>query len=102
MREFFILLVWLLVLAAPALAVVGGGDITLPGGDAGKVVFSHERHVADLKLNCQECHPGLYLDAGQHKPVTMEEMGKGKSCGACHDGKRAFSALGDCNRCHGK
>lgn len=102
MRDLCFALVWLLLLAATASAVVGGGDITLPGGDAGKVIFSHERHVADIGLTCQACHPQLYLDVSQHKPVTMKEMGKGKSCGACHDGKKAFSALGDCNRCHGK
>ena len=33
------------------------------------------------------------------KPVTMAQMEKGKSCGACHNGKDAFSS-GDCLKCH--
>jgi c(7)-type cytochrome triheme protein len=27
-------------------------------------------------------------------------MDKGKSCGACHNGKDAFIASGDCVKCH--
>jgi c(7)-type cytochrome triheme protein len=32
----------------------------------------------------------------------MKQMEKGKSCGACHDGKKAFSVKGDCAKCHTK
>jgi c(7)-type cytochrome triheme protein len=32
----------------------------------------------------------------------MVDMEQGKSCGACHDGKTAFSALTDCQKCHKK
>jgi c(7)-type cytochrome triheme protein len=103
MRKRLIGMTVVLVLAAvPALATVGGGDITLPGGSAGNVRFSHDRHVADVGLKCQECHVKHYLDTKQHTKVTMAEMEKGKSCGACHDGKTAFSVKGDCNKCHSK
>jgi c(7)-type cytochrome triheme protein len=51
---------------------------------------------------CQECHPKLYTNAKQHKKVSMKEMQKGKSCGACHNGKIAFSVKGDCGKCHTK
>jgi c(7)-type cytochrome triheme protein len=30
----------------------------------------------------------------------MEEMGEGKSCGACHDGSAAFSVEDNCESCH--
>jgi c(7)-type cytochrome triheme protein len=30
----------------------------------------------------------------------MKQMEKGKSCGACHDGKKAFSVKGECAKCH--
>jgi len=30
----------------------------------------------------------------------MKAMESGKSCGACHDGKTAFSVKGDCAKCH--
>jgi c(7)-type cytochrome triheme protein len=32
--------------------------------------------------------------------TSMSDMGKGKSCGACHNGKAAFASTGDCNKCH--
>ena len=84
---------------ANAFAAVGGGDITLKskGGD---VVFSHDTHVEGMALACTECHDKLYLSKGQHKSVTMKQMQKGKSCGTCHNGKKAFSVKGDCAKCH--
>ena len=85
-----------------ALAVVGGGDITLKAKGAGDVLFSHALHVDKTGLGCKECHTRLYLDTKKHRKVTMKEMARGKSCGACHDGKRAFSVNGDCARCHKK
>jgi c(7)-type cytochrome triheme protein len=32
----------------------------------------------------------------------MDEMEKGKSCGACHDGKTAFTVKENCDTCHHK
>ena len=87
---------------AVALGVIGGGDITMKGGKAGDVVFSHDSHVSDAGIGCKECHPKLYLDTKQHKKVTMAEMQKGKSCGACHNGRKAFDVKGDCAKCHRK
>ncbi len=87
--------------ATSAFASVGGGDITLKskGGD---VVFSHDLHVAGMSLACTDCHDKLYLSKGQHKAVTMKQMRSGKSCGTCHNGKKAFSVKGDCAKCHKK
>jgi c(7)-type cytochrome triheme protein len=84
-----------------ALAVVGGGDITLKnkGGD---VLFSHNSHVDGAGLKCTACHDKLYPGKARHKKVSMKEMGKGKSCGACHNGKKAFSVKGNCSNCHKK
>ena len=91
----------LLAAAGAASAAVGGGDITLKnkGGD---VVFSHETHVDGMQLSCTECHDKLYLSKKQHTTVTMKQMQKGKSCGACHNGKKAFSVKGACAKCHKK
>jgi c(7)-type cytochrome triheme protein len=55
--------------------------------------------VVGGKLGCRDCHPKLYLDAARSKRVTMKQMEKGQSCGACHDGKRA-PGLDDCTTCH--
>lgn len=103
MKRVFAMPAVLFALAAtPALAVVGGGDITLKGGKAGDVLFSHDLHVDTVGLGCKECHTKLYLDTKKHKKVTMKQMGMGKSCGACHNGKKAFSVKGDCGKCHKK
>lgn len=84
-----------------ALAAVGGGDITLKN-KRGDVVFSHDNHVEGMSLACTECHDKLYTSSKKHKGVTMKQMQKGKSCGACHNGKKAFSVKGDCSKCHKK
>lgn len=91
-----------IITAGPALAVVGGGEVTLKGGKAGNVTFSHYAHVSDVGLDCKACHDKLYLDTKRHKKVTMKQMQTGKSCGACHNGKKAFSVKGQCSKCHKK
>jgi c(7)-type cytochrome triheme protein len=94
-----LLLALVLLFAGTAAATVGGGEITFAVKGADKAVFSHEKHVGTAKLKCQDCHPGLYLNVAKSKHATMKQMEKGKSCGACHDGKRVF-ALDDCTKCH--
>jgi c(7)-type cytochrome triheme protein len=94
-----ILILAALALAAPVAAVVGGGDVTFQVKGAEKAIFSHEVHVVAAKLGCRDCHPKLYLDTARSKRVTMKQMQKGQSCGACHDGKRA-AGLDECNSCH--
>ena len=84
-----------------ALAAAGGGDVTITY-KKGAVVFSHDTHVEGMALACTDCHDKLYLSKGQHKTVTMKQMQKGKSCGACHTGKKAFSVKGACAKCHKK
>lgn len=91
----------LLFTSGVASAAVGGGDITLrnKGGD---VVFSHQTHVEGMQLACTACHDKLYLNTQKHAAVSMKQMRKGKSCGACHNGKKAFSVKSDCAKCHKK
>lgn len=71
-------------------------DVTFRVQPTGDVVFPHAVHIA--KIQCDTCHP-KYFKAGRNAPSTMAAMEKGKSCGACHNGKKAF-ALADCSRCH--
>ena len=97
MRKILILAA--LALAAPVAAVVGGGDVTFELKGAKKATFSHDAHVVGAQLGCRDCHPKLFLDTTRSKHVTMAQMKKGQSCGACHDGKRA-PGLDDCNTCH--
>ena len=69
------------------------------------VVFPHWSHRA--RYTCRVCHLELEFsmrsgDTG----ITREQYLAGKFCGACHDGKTAFSVRGgaapQCDRCHMK
>lgn len=73
--------------------------VTYSTENAGKVEFNHPVHLKALGSNCTLCHNAIFAIGGKSAPVTMAEMEKGKSCGACHNGKRAF-ALPACTRCH--
>jgi len=86
--------------AGAAWAVTGGGEIQFKIADMESVTFSHELHVTSMKLKCSECHYKTYTTRARHTPVTMAEMRKGKSCGLCHNGQRAFSVNKDCKKCH--
>jgi c(7)-type cytochrome triheme protein len=99
MRPFVLAVALALLAAAPARAVVGGGDISFEPKGAGKAVFSHDGHVVRAKLGCRDCHARLYLDTKRSQHATMKQMERGRSCGACHNGKRAFG-VDDCTRCH--
>ena len=104
MRKKLSVLAALLIISSTfTFAKVGGGDITFKSS-AGKVVFSHENHIKGAGLKCINCHDKLFLNTKKHKRVTMKEMEKGKSCGACHNGKVAFAVKSkdNCNNCHQK
>jgi c(7)-type cytochrome triheme protein len=75
-------------------------NITFATDNAGKVVFSHKNHIRQKQManNCKACHDTIYPFKTKAS-YTMADMEKGKSCGACHDGKSAF-ALKECARCH--
>ncbi len=89
------------VLAFSAFASMKTVDFT--GGGAGKVVFDGAAHKAK-GLNCKDCHPGLFQMKKGGAPMTMKEMDAGKSCGACHNGAKAFKAndAANCGKCHTK
>lgn len=84
------------------LGKIGGGDIVFKPERAKEVLFSHQRHVEDIGLRCTDCHDNLYSTKEKHKKVTMAEMRKGLSCGACHNGKNAFDVKANCSNCHKK
>jgi c(7)-type cytochrome triheme protein len=62
------------------------------------VTFSHSFHLQAYK--CDACHTKIFPFSTVVGKVTMDGMSKGKSCGACHNGKDAFSSAGDCATCH--
>jgi c(7)-type cytochrome triheme protein len=66
--------------------------------DAGDVLFSHKFHTG--MYSCSECHPKIYIPGEGNKSASMAEMEGQKSCGACHDGKSAFTVKENCEKCH--
>ncbi len=98
LRHLLLIIVVLLADSPPGFAS-DVMDITFAARNGGTIVFSHRKHLESSKINdnCNLCHGKIYKTKGK-RPVTMAEMEKGKSCGACH-GRIAFK-LAECGRCH--
>jgi c(7)-type cytochrome triheme protein len=81
----------------------GPADFSFAGGSEGKVVFSHEKHLAKGE-KCTECHTKIFKMTKQHSTFKMADMEKGQACGACHNGQVAFSLKekANCTKCHQK
>jgi c(7)-type cytochrome triheme protein len=58
--------------------------------------FNHENHA---KLGCKECHMGIFPMKKGISRMTMDSIYEGRYCGACHNGKKAFSSS-ECGLCH--
>jgi c(7)-type cytochrome triheme protein len=67
------------------------------GGGMGKVTFNHDAHGA--MFSCDRCHPEVFPMKRGGSGMTMAPMYQGKLCGACHNGRMAFSSQ-DCTKCH--
>jgi c(7)-type cytochrome triheme protein len=101
--KLFIIGFLIILLTAPlSFSTVGGGDIIFKIKRAGDVTFSHDSHVSNAGLQCTECHDSLYITKEKHRKVTMAQMQKGQSCGACHNAKKAFDVKANCSNCHKK
>jgi c(7)-type cytochrome triheme protein len=67
-----------------------------PGDPPDAALFSHWSHNDH---HCYACHPSLFPQA--KRGFTHADMDKGRYCGACHDGKHAFSVDdAECEDCH--
>jgi c(7)-type cytochrome triheme protein len=102
MKKLSLAMLVFFFLASFVSAKVGGGDVTFEVKSAGNVAFSHEIHVVGGGIQCTNCHDALFITKEKHAAVTMAQMQKGKSCGACHNGKKAFDVKTNCNNCHKK
>jgi c(7)-type cytochrome triheme protein len=98
---------WVPVLAATLLAgaaaAVEGDVVQLrKGGDVAGTppsVFPHWIHR--IRYRCYACHDALFKMGRAESADVMPAIAKGKSCGACHDGKTAWGvSFETCNRCH--
>ncbi len=106
MKKFLVLalaVVVMFAMAVTAFAVPTGKTVEFDGKGAGKVVFDGKIH-ADKGLKCADCHPALFKMKKGADTITMKDINDGKSCGACHNGTKAFSAkdAANCGKCHKK
>jgi c(7)-type cytochrome triheme protein len=90
----------LLVCASFVYARIGGGEIEYEVKHIGNVYFHHDTHVETMGFNCTECHPFIFETKEKHKSLKMSHKRQAQSCGACHDGKKAFDLKTNCYVCH--
>jgi c(7)-type cytochrome triheme protein len=90
------------VFAGSALAVPSGKTLEWPT-TAGKVIFDGKVH-AEKGLKCSDCHTKIFKMKKGADEMTMAEINKGKFCGECHNGEKAFKTddASNCSRCHKK
>jgi c(7)-type cytochrome triheme protein len=67
---------------------------------APRAEFSHQTHTKATGGKCKSCHNGKILDGKNDRGVSMAQMEKGRTCGACHNDKSAFTVAGNCGKCH--
>ncbi|HLC17513.1 MAG TPA: c(7)-type cytochrome triheme domain-containing protein [Thermodesulfobacteriota bacterium] len=63
-----------------------------------QVVFPHWSHR--LYYDCKACHNSIFKMRRGEAEITRAAMAEGRFCMVCHDGKTAFAAKDNCNRCH--
>lgn len=105
-RNRYLITILMIVALPSVLYAVGMGGMSGMGGmvnkveiqtkTVGKVIFSHNIHGT----RCNSCHPKIFKKKANSNHVSMKAMERGKSCGACHNGRKAFSVTGDCVTCH--
>jgi c(7)-type cytochrome triheme protein len=107
-KSFFVLALLAFMYGTTLFAATGEGFIE--GEDirytkpVRSVLFTHQVHVNQKKISCDQCHGGLFdmeaLKAELKKDFNMESLNQGKYCGACHNGNKAFASDTQCARCH--
>jgi c(7)-type cytochrome triheme protein len=103
MKRFIVFLsvsCFIFSIATFAFAVGSGKQVEFDGKTTGKIIFDGKAH-ADKGLKCADCHGKPKLFEMKKMPLNMDDMKAGKSCGACHDGKKAFN-VSECTKCHKK
>jgi c(7)-type cytochrome triheme protein len=103
MKKVFVIVIaacFLVGIAGGAMAVGTGKKVEFDEKTNGKVIFDGKAHT-DAGAKCADCHSKPRLFEMKKVSLKMDDMKAGKSCGACHDGKKAFS-VSECAKCHKK
>ena len=100
-RLVTIIVATLFLCAGIALAVPSGKVLEFKNSPMGTVKFDGDVHKKAVS-SCKECHNEAMFPKMKQGTVkiTMEQIYAGKQCGVCHNGKKAFEAKGNCQRCH--
>jgi c(7)-type cytochrome triheme protein len=85
-------------LARIAWAVPPGFTIEFDGNGEGKVTFAGAKHTGP-GMHCANCHMEIFY-VSRSAPITRADHKRRNFCFACHDGKLAFAARSNCDRCH--
>lgn len=64
----------------------------------GPVRFDHQAHSERVSNKCVACHPQTFRILHPTRRTSHAAMEAGRSCGACHDARRAFGVQ-DAERC---
>lgn len=103
MRKLRLLLIGVLLGVAAGVAVAVEGDVVFKrkGGEGGTPAATFPHWIHRIRYKCYACHDSLFKMKQGEDDVTMDAIGEGKFCGACHNGKTAWSvSFETCNRCH--
>jgi len=85
------------MLSGTAFALPVGKTRVFPN-KMGSVVINGDTHKAS-GVGCKDCHKELFkMVVGALTMPVPHEIGV--SCGACHDGNKAFSINSACDNCH--
>lgn len=99
-KRWFLMIILLLAGLPTVLHATGMGgmvfEVYIQTRTVGKVLFNHSVHGTE----CDSCHPKLFQKKNNSNHTSMKAMEKGKSCGGCHNGEKAFSVTGNCVTCH--
>lgn len=95
--------VWMLAALASvefgtAYAVPPGLTIEFDGNGEGKVLFAGAQHTGP-GMHCSNCHMEIFY-VSRSSQITRADHRRHQACFVCHDGKRAFAARSNCDRCH--
>ncbi len=103
MKSLVLIVLTVFLSASLAQAVPASKELEFTKSSMGKVTFSGKVH-AEAGAKCKECHNKETFPKMKQGTVTikMSAIYAGELCGKCHNGERAFSAKGNCNRCHKK
>ncbi len=78
--------------------VMGRHEKAMQEQDLSMVLYPHWLHR--IMFECKVCHNSIFKMQRWSNNISQEDIVKGKQCGVCHNGKMAFSATENCQRCH--